>query len=131
MSLDGLVQALQSPFSTALLLLVFSYALVKWTRKQIERQRHELRAAILECRKDGLTDAGFLYTASNLTHQYRLLLLGQLGGKREPPRELAKIDERFEKFRRELHDERSMRKLRLDRSLEKEERASENSDGDE
>lgn len=109
----------QSQFALAIILLLANVLLVLWVKKSLSRTHAELKAAVLECRRDGLTDVGFLRTSMNINFEYRTLLVTALGGRREPPEGLKRIDEHFDSLRRRVHDEETSRKMRMDKTLER------------
>lgn len=109
----------QSPFALVMVLIISNAVQFIWTKRQLAKSHNELRAAVIECRRDGLTDVGFLRTSMNINFEYRTLLVTALGGRREPPTGLKKIDEHFDSLRRRVHDEETSRKVRMDRTLER------------
>ena len=117
--LDYGAQILQSQVATSLILLAAFVLLTVYTRRTIARHRHELKAALIECRRDSLTDAGFLQSLMGITHSYRVLMMSVTSGQRQAPSELKDIDRRFDDLRKQVHDERNSRVVRLSKALER------------
>lgn len=112
-------EILQSQVATSLLLLGAFVLQTVYTRRAIARHRAELKAAFIECRRDAIKDAGFMQSLMGVTHSYKVLVMTVTSGNRQPPPELKQIDERFERLRHEVHDERNNRVARLNKTLDR------------
>jgi hypothetical protein len=112
-------QILQSQVATQLLLLAAFVLLAGYTRRNLDRNRTELKAALIECKRDGVVDAGLLQSAMTIIHRYRTVTISTLGGRREVPEEFREIDHDFQELRRRAHDVKNDRVVRLNRTLQR------------
>lgn len=108
---------LQSRFALAILLLLAAIGLVVYVRREVQRTRHEMKVAIIQCQRDSLADASFLRTSMGIAHEYRTMMIAVFSGRREPPPELDKLNERFQELRRKIHDDVNERRARLKDSM--------------
>lgn len=98
-------------------LSLFLFALVSLLLfHSTRRTRQELLAGLLECRRDGVEDAGIIVSVLTMLAEYRVVsLLTSKGPKRQPPPELAQLEEKYRLLRTHVHDVRNDRVQRMDK----------------